>query len=148
MDRPAGGPGGADQSGPQRITADVSDKPKITEITLEREGPIAIIHVQGELDALAGPQLEGDANQAIESGVTHCIIDMTGASFIDSIGVGALIRAHRAANARGSVVCLAGPKGMIAQLIRVTQLNRIFPVYSTLDEARAAAAAGTAAPGQ
>lgn len=133
MDR---GAGSSHQHG--ELNKAVSDKLKTAKIEVERRNEVVVIRLEGELDALAGPALEDAANEAIASGARRCVIDLSEATFIDSIGVGALIRAHRSAAARGGAVCIAGPSGMIAQLIEVTQLDRVFPVFSTVDEAEAA----------
>ena len=117
----------------------MAEKLRTTEISTEKRGPTIIVRVVGELDALAGPQLDEAVARALEDGARRCIVDLTYATFIDSIGVGSLIRSHRAATDRGSGLFLAGARGMIAQLIKITQLTRIFKVFTTLDEAIAAA---------
>lgn len=100
---------------------------------------MAILRVRGELDALIGPKVEEAARAEFSAGVKRCIIDLSDATFIDSIGVGSLIRSHRAAAENNNAVLVAGATGMIAELIKVTQLHRIFQVAPTLDEAVAIA---------
>jgi len=93
----------------------------------------------GELDALAAPQLEAETLQILEDGAECCIVDLSSTGFIDSIGVGSLIRLHRSAQSKNSSVFIAGARGMISQLIQVTQLHRVFRVFDSLEEARSAA---------
>jgi anti-sigma B factor antagonist len=115
--------------------APVIDKVRATEIRVERFGGTSVIHIIGELDALTGPELQEVALRIIGENAPNCIIDLTEASFIDSIGVGSLIRAYRAASERDGSIYLAGAHGMIAQLIQVTQLHRLFQVLPTLKDA-------------
>jgi anti-sigma B factor antagonist len=115
------------------------DKERSIEISTKSVGPVTVIHITGELDVIGGPQLEELARKTLEQGARRCIVDLTRATFIDSIGVGSLIRTHRAAVDKNSALAVAGAQGMIAQLIKITQLHRIFKVYATLDEALASA---------
>jgi anti-sigma B factor antagonist len=52
---------------------------------------VAVIVAGGELDFAASPQIRERLGERIEAGVRHVIVDLSGATFIDSTAIGALV---------------------------------------------------------
>ncbi|HEY4811067.1 MAG TPA: STAS domain-containing protein [Solirubrobacteraceae bacterium] len=52
---------------------------------------VAVIVAGGELDFAASPQIRERLGERIEAGVRHLIVDLSGATFIDSTAIGALV---------------------------------------------------------
>jgi anti-sigma B factor antagonist len=69
-------------------------------------------------------------------GASTVVVDLTPLAFIDSSGIHALVR-PRSDTARIELVC---PAGNVRRVLEVTKLERVLPVYDTLDEALAATA--------
>ena len=64
-------------------------------------------------------------------------VDMTRTRFCDSAGLHALIGAHKRARAEGRQVRLAVTGPQVRRLIDLTALDRLIPVYPSLDQALA-----------
>ena len=60
---------------------------------------------------------------------------MTRTRFCDSAGLHALIGAHKRAQAEGRQVRLAVTGAQVRRILALTALNRLIPVYTSLDQA-------------
>ncbi|MCA1596257.1 MAG: STAS domain-containing protein [Chloroflexi bacterium] len=106
-----------------------------TTIQTERRNGAVILRVSGELDALCAPDLEKLLSDQITAGVRACIVDLSQTTFIDSMGLGRLIQGQRAGKEAGCYFAVCGARGMIAQLMTVTQLSRVLPTFETAEAA-------------
>lgn len=102
----------------------------------ERRGGFDVIRLSGELDvsSTAGVRAVVDA-LVIDEARVHLVVDLTEVTFMDSSGLGALVRAQRRCRGlRGSfaVVC---PDGPVLRVITLTGLLRVLRVFDTLDAA-------------
>ncbi len=65
----------------------------------------------------------------------HLILDLNGATFIDSSVINVIIRAHRTASARGRVAVLElGPNAVVERALDISGITQIVPrAYSRAD---------------
>ncbi len=66
----------------------------------------------------------------------HVILDLTNVSYIDSAGLGALIRAHVSLKRDGRTLSLAGVSEKARALLEMTDAVKIFPIYPTAADAK------------
>jgi anti-anti-sigma factor len=69
------------------------------------------------------------------------VIDLTGVSFIASLGIRMLLGTARALDRYGARLILFGPQADVMEIIETTALTEIIPVVATEAEAVAAAMA-------
>jgi len=103
------------------------------------EPDITLIELKGKL-ALGreSQRIEQLVNELIGSGRLRAIFDMTGVNYMDSAGIGMLALASgKLKEAGGKLVSVAVP-GRVLQMLTMTQINSIVPVYRTMPEALAA----------
>jgi anti-anti-sigma factor len=67
----------------------------------------------------------------------HLVLDMSGVSFLDSAGVGALVQIFVHRRNAGKVFALAGLTKQGAAVIQVAGLNKLLPIYTSVGEALA-----------
>lgn len=65
------------------------------------------------------------------------VVDMTRTRFCDCAGLHALIGAHKRARAEGQQVRLAVTGPQVRRILALTALDRLIPVYASLDHALA-----------
>jgi anti-sigma B factor antagonist len=102
-----------------------------------------VVTVTGEIDLFTAPEFKQRVSAPIDDGRTHLIVDLTGTTFIDSSSLGVLIGAHRRLrrlNGRLVIVVNGDP---IIKTFRITGLDGVFTIVSTLDEAFDGDAVGT-----
>ena len=64
----------------------------------------------------------------IESGQTRLLIDLSQVEYIDSSGLGMLIRIQKIAVRNGGNVVLKGVQGIVRELFEMTRLTAIFTI--------------------
>ena len=105
------------------------------EIDVRRDVDLAVVTVTGS----AGMQATGQLNDCLvtlsQDPLRLLVIDMAELDFIGSEGLAAILSAYRELADRGGVVRLAGPTGPIRQMLDVTHLSKLLPIFGTVDEA-------------
>ena len=113
-------------------------------ITLDRDSaPVPIVELHGEHDAHSAQPLRALLAELVDGG-SSVIIDLHDATFVDSTIVGAIIEAHKNAQARGNtlaVVLDSASGSEVHRLFRLAPLDVVLPVTATREEASAAVAA-------
>ena len=109
----------------------------------DSHGDVIVVVVRGEHDIYTAPALRDRLDQAMGTdGAQGLIVDLSGATFLDSSILGALLEARRQALEKtvGYVVCLGEePEPGVQRILEITGLVPVFPVVRTLDEALEAA---------
>jgi anti-sigma B factor antagonist len=96
-----------------------------------------VVAITGELtlgtaaDVLAGLRAICGARRRI-------IVDLTGVTFIDSIGLGVLIEAQRRTRSAGGWIRLVCTNPQVLKVLRLTDLDNVFAIDETVEQARVA----------
>jgi anti-sigma B factor antagonist len=109
--------------------------------TLEHDAIDAghLISITGELDIAATPELSTVLLMAAGSPGSLIVLDLAGVEFIDSTGLGTLLKAGNEIESAGKrlrVVCVDGP---VRRLLEMTNLTNRFELCPTRDDAFLAA---------
>ncbi len=80
-------------------------------------------------------EIEQVVEDLIRRHETQVIFDISGVSFIDSSGIGTLVRSLTKLKKLGGTLRLTGVKGMVEGVFKLTQIDRVFEVYPTASEA-------------
>jgi len=94
------------------------------------------ITLRGEVDVYTAPKLKEKLIESIEDGCTNIVVDLDGVSFIDSSGLGVLVSALRRARERDGAVRIVCTRENILKIFRITGLDKVFPVFADIAEAR------------
>jgi len=93
----------------------------------------------------AGRIVEGDESAELESRVNkqlprhpYIVLDLRGVAFLDSLGLGLILRLRGLARAAGGDVKLSAANQHIREVLRVTKLSGVLPPYESDTEAVAA----------
>jgi len=102
------------------------------EILRSGEGGQARMEVVGELDIATGPQLDEAIDRALDEGARDVVLDLGRTTFLDSAGMGALIRAVRSIDQQGGRMTVVSPHGSEARL--VIEMARIGNIVGLRDD--------------
>lgn len=107
------------------------------DIRSERLDGDSVLSVSGEIDVYTSPQLKTALIEAAGDGGT-VVVDMHKVGFIDSSGLGVLVGALRRVRENGGDLRIVCGQDSVVKIFRITGLDRVFPMFASVDEARGA----------
>jgi anti-anti-sigma factor len=87
------------------------------EIRTSRSEGRACLELHGELDIGSGAALDEAVDAALDAGCREVVLDLAGTTFVDSAGLGALLRAARTVDARRAKMAVRSPPGSEARVL-------------------------------
>jgi anti-sigma B factor antagonist len=89
---------------------------------------VSVVSLAGELDLSTIPTIEGRLFEQLRShpGV---VVDLTRLSFIDSSGIGLLIKAFRAVDGRGRLYTVVAPGSQVERVLQLAGIDRALPLF-------------------
>jgi anti-sigma B factor antagonist len=109
----------------------------------ERLGAATIVlAINGEADMRIAGELKDRLGEVLDDGSSAVVVDLTGATFVDSTALGVLLGAMKRQRARGGRFRVVAPRSEIRRIFEMTLLDRVFELDLTRQEALAAAGDG------
>jgi anti-sigma B factor antagonist len=106
--------------------------------TSRSAGNVEIISLDGKITIGAGDtQLREVITNAVNSGKTNILLDLSKVTTIDSSGIGELVGSYTTVTNRGGKLKLLHLPAKLNELLHVTQLITVFEVYESEPEALA-----------
>ena len=105
--------------------------------TADPAAGVEMLRAPEELDLLTADGLAGQGCAAIARRARLLLLDLTGLSFCDARGLGALVQIANHADAAGCRYGLIAPQPQVAKILRIGGLHRRMPVFATIDDALA-----------
>ncbi|SDK73776.1 anti-sigma-factor antagonist [Nocardioides sp. YR527] len=94
-----------------------------------------VIAPQGKFNLVNAPTVKARIDELVSGGASRIVIDLSGVSFIDSSGLGALIGSLKSARQARGDVRIASPGEQVRAVLRLTNLDRILAPYETVEDA-------------
>lgn len=104
----------------------------------EIDGDLLILSADGGINRGTAAQLIESVGKLVDAGVRRIIIDFSKVDLITSTGISTLLLLNRSMRNRGADVKLAGLRGMVAQVLQLTRLDKVFELYPDVNQARLA----------
>lgn len=102
----------------------------------------AVIAVHGQADLHTAPELRSGIGETIDAGAVQLVVDLSEATFIDSMTLGVLLGAVKRLRPLQGRVLVVCRDPHIRKVFSITLLDRVFSLFPTRQEALEAAAAG------
>jgi anti-sigma B factor antagonist len=97
-------------------------------LTVTRDGDHAIARLAGEFDMSATFTIEPALERAVaETGVRALTVDLSGLTFIDSTGIGILLRLESEAKARGTKLTIVPAPADVQRVFQVAGVADALP---------------------
>jgi anti-anti-sigma factor len=94
------------------------------EITRQRrEGDEAEIELRGRLDAYWADQLAGDLDQLVRGGAHRLWLDLSGVTYLSSLGIGLLVRFQKELSRLGGSLKVINPSEPVKEVLTVVRLH-------------------------
>ena len=104
-----------------------------------RDGSWTVVTVAGELDVVGGPDLRQAVMAEVREGNSRLVLDLTGVDFIDSFGLGVVVGALKRARLLDGDLRLVVPEPRVRRVFEVCDLDRVFDLHTSVEEAVAGA---------
>ena len=104
-------------------------------VETEDRNDYALVTASGEIDAATADSVADAVSAALSEGYKTVVLDFTNVTFIDSTGLGVLVKSHRAAEATDAMFAVVHPTPQTRKLIRVLGLDQLLHVYDSLEQA-------------
>jgi anti-sigma B factor antagonist len=103
-------------------------------------GRYTVVEVDGVIDVVSAPELRDCLNQTIDAGSRQLVVDLYQVTFMDSEGLGVLVGAHRRLLGHHphddrSIHLVCAANGLVVRILRLTGLDRVFPLHASLADA-------------
>ena len=86
-----------------------------------------VISMAGELDIATAEQAYSYISELIDGRPAPVTVDLSGLTFCDASGLGALARIARHAREAGRQLMLTSARPSVVKIMRITGLDRVFP---------------------
>jgi anti-sigma B factor antagonist len=105
------------------------------EFTHEILKNILVMRLQGDLiGENNGAAVVEVVTDALQQGLTACVVDISGLRYINSSGIGVLITVLTKFRNKGGEVYLMKPSESVQKLLVITKLNAIFQIIESENE--------------
>ena len=106
------------------------------EIQIRQQGEVTILAPLGRLTLNEGASdLRARAKELVGAGKKKLVINLQGVDYIDSTGLDCLISSYVTAKKAQGDIRLTGLPSRVRQLMRITHLDTIFPIFPGESEA-------------
>jgi anti-anti-sigma factor len=105
-------------------------------ISAEEHDDEVVVNVRGEIDLSTAPVLDHRLSELAET--QKLVVNLTGVTFLDSSGLGVLVRTSNRLEDHGGVIRLVVNHPQVLKVLEITGLASTMPVFRTLDQALSA----------
>ena len=107
------------------------------ECVSEQLGDYVLVRLRGEVDLSWSQQVRRTILDAL--GATGKVgVDMSEVSYIDSSGIAALVEGFQSARKDGRKFGLVAASGAVMSVLQLARLDKVFPLFPSIEAAQAA----------
>ena len=96
---------------------------------------VSLVDVTGRLTSFESKAFQQMIHGLLKQGQTNIVLNLTGLEYLDSSGIGELVRNYMSIVKKGGAMKVVGLAPKVEEILRVTQLYQVFPEFP--DEASA-----------
>ncbi|WP_433260514.1 STAS domain-containing protein [Actinosynnema sp. CS-041913] len=111
----------------------------------ERDG-VVIAEVRGGIDTESCRQVRADLFACLRGSPDGLVVDLAGVEFFGSLGIAVLVEVWERAGRSGVALAVVAARRAVARPMRLTRVDDLLGLCSTVDEAVAAVRAKAAGP--
>jgi anti-anti-sigma factor len=101
------------------------------EISHEDKGSVAIVSVEGSLDALTAPLLTDYLNKKMGEGKNQLVVNLSGLEYTSSAGLRVLLNAVKESRQRGGDLRIASVRPTVNKIFEMSGFTSIMKFFAT-----------------
>lgn len=107
-----------------------------TTVRVERpESQVVVLYLAGAIGMTESSRLMDYLEQVLAQVPRLLIMDLSELHFITSMGLGTLISTHSKLAKLGGTLKLVNPSRHVQEILEITNLTKLFPVFSSVEQA-------------
>lgn len=96
---------------------------------------LVVLSISGRITAATAPEIKNQISSLISSGHIDLVLDLSKTTFIDSSGLSAIVSGLKRVREADGSLKLACLQGDVQSIFKLTMLDRVFEMYSTVEAA-------------
>ena len=111
------------------------------DITLERQGPVVVLSIQGDITSFSEPFLNAAYQEANDQGTRKILLNIEGDSYINSGGIAVLIQILAQTKKNNQQIGITGLSDHFKKIFHMVGITKFADIHSNLESAIAAMSA-------
>ena len=107
------------------------------QVETRQQGDVAVLAASGEVDVFTAPDLDAELTSLVAQGSPRVVVDLSAVTFLDSTGLGVLVKALKGIREAGGTLHLVVTSDRIRKIFDITGLDASLPLFDTVDAAAA-----------
>ena len=104
-------------------------------VSVRQADGVSLVEVTGKLTSFESKAFHDMIHSLLVEGHTNIVLNLTGLEYLDSSGIGELVRNYMSVVKKGGAMKVVGLAPRVEEILKVTQLYQVFPEFP--DEASA-----------
>ena len=104
-------------------------------VNVRQADGISLVDVVGRLTSFESKAFREMIHRLLKQGQTNIVLNLTALEYLDSSGIGELVRNYLTVVRKGGAMKVVGLAPRVEEILKVTQLHQVFPEFP--DEASA-----------
>jgi anti-anti-sigma factor len=125
-----------DGTAPARWTANSINQGKLVELrTEDLPGGVKAVFLTGRMDIAGTQEVDQRFSALTATNKALVAVDLSGVSFLASIGIRTIVSSARARANRGGSMALVKPQPLVEQTLLAAGIDTVVPIWPDLDDA-------------
>jgi anti-anti-sigma factor len=105
-------------------------------LVIEDFDDVRQVMVAGKINSLIAPEFEKALDEAIFGEPKHLIVNLKDVDYLSSAGLRCIIIIAKRLEKKEKKLAFVGASELVAEVVRITGVDKIFPLCATTQEAR------------
>ena len=98
-------------------------------IKIRQADKVSLVEVSGRLTSFEGPAFREAIQKLLREGNNNIVLNLTGLDYLDSSGIGELVRNYLAVVKKDGAMKVVGLAPKVEEILKITQLYQVFPEF-------------------
>ena len=98
-------------------------------IQIRQADKVTLVDVSGRLTSFEGQAFRDAIQRLLRQGNNNIVLNLKGLDYLDSSGIGELVRNYLAVVKKGGAMKVVGLAPKVEEILKVTQLYQVFPEF-------------------
>lgn len=98
-------------------------------IQIRKADKVTLMDVSGRLTSFEGQAFRDAIQRLLRQGENNIILNLQGLDYLDSSGIGELVRNYLAVVKKGGAMKVVGLAPKVEEILKITQLYQVFPEF-------------------